>query len=380
MGKKHNHSLLDSPKYRRWVKERDRALEQLFQTSQRKSADLLRRFMREVLYAAKGLHPHLENPSARAIDRFEYHTRALGHQLAKDLTGGLFALLRNAYVLAKASEFEIMAQHRVGGRESVNKISAQDADAMIVKNSMAGGDRHKRVQHYVDRLVRKIVSQATASTLSNEPVDAATFMQDISAAFPRGRVVKRPKRVLSPRLMEAENEGDGYDVAIDDIDEEVWNTLLDAYKEEFIPQWRGPTDTYDPFGFGLDELPTPDDKYTLYAWEFERDQANEFVRSVRDGQVAAANDIGVTDFVWISILDNKVDACCQWRDGLLTSEIEKQLKDHADEDADCNLDASDQTVPPIHFNCRCSIAPATDDIPNKPDDGANEFYDWLTEE
>lgn len=31
----------------------------------------------------------------------------------------------------------------------------------------------------------------------------------------------------------------------------------------------------------------------------------------------------------------------------------------------------------ISHNCRCTLAPATDAIPDKPDTGAKEFEEWI---
>jgi len=122
-------------------------------------------------------------------------------------------------------------------------------------------------------------------------------------------------------------------------------------------------------------IPTTE-KDTWYVWEFERDLTNEFVKSVRTGQIAAANENGITDFVWIAVIDSKTDECCQWRDGLLISEIRERLGDHRDEDEACNIEG-DNLTPPIHFNCRCTLAPAAENIPDKPDTGAKSFDEWL---
>ena len=113
-----------------------------------------------------------------------------------------------------------------------------------------------------------------------------------------------------------------------------------------------------------------------YAWEYERDITNDFVYAVREGAIEAAKENGITDFVWIAVVDDKTDACCLWRDGLLTSEIEAKLKEHESEDEDCNLGGSG-LVPPLHFNCRCSLAPATDAIPQKPEVDYASFDKWL---
>ncbi len=226
-----------------------------------------------------------------------------------------------------------------------------------------------RITMYCDRLRRRIVSYAQAAAINAK--DGQDLAMDVMAALPKPRRVSVPRRTLKPQLMEAvrpdfsQNIG-AADVAVDNIDEDTWNDMLDAYKSGYVPGTRGPE-----FVIGMPEVTGQD---TWYAWEFERDMTNEFVQSVRDGQIDAANENGITDFVWI---DDKTDKCCSWRDGLLVSEIEAQLADHEDEDADCDIGEGEGLTPPIHFNCRCTLAPATDDIPDKPDDGAQNFEDWL---
>jgi hypothetical protein len=219
---------------------------------------------------------------------------------------------------------------------------------------------------YVDKLRRKVTSYAQAYALNAK--DPEEFAKDILVAFPRARKVTVPRRILKPKLMEAKVIPDfsqplgdtGADVAIDNVDEATWNDMLDAYKNEYVPKTRGPE-----FVVGDPEVTGKD---TWYGWEFERDMTNEFVQSVRDGSVDAATENGITDFVWIAIVDNVTcDDCCDGHgcvdlDGMLTSEIEKEYGD-----ASC----------PAHFNCRCTLAPATDDLPDKPDDGAKDFEDWL---
>ena len=84
----------------------------------------------------------------------------------------------------------------------------------------------------------------------------------------------------------------------------------------------------------------------------------------------AAKDLGVTDFVVISIIDDKTcDKCCGAYgcvdfDGHTVKEIEEMTK-------------GEQSAPPYHGNCRCALAPATDILPPMVDDGSKEFDEWL---
>jgi hypothetical protein len=224
---------------------------------------------------------------------------------------------------------------------------------------------------YVDKLRRKIVSYAHASALSAK--NAADFATDVAIAFPRTRKVGVPRRILKPLIREADRlAGDPpIDIAIDNVDDETWNEMLDAYMSDYVPVTRAPEFVVDTAGANVTDLTTQADGTKVwYAWELEKDLTHEFVQNVRDGQIDAANDNGITDFVVISIIDDKTcDACCGDYgcvdfDGMLVSEID-------------DMTAGEFTTPPYHFNCRCTLAPATDAIPEKPDDGSKDFEDWL---
>ena len=218
----------------------------------------------------------------------------------------------------------------------------------------------------MDRLARKIVNQAQTAALNDNTI--ADYLRSVTYAFPKKRKLgKNPRRVLKPQLMEAKATTLLYDAAIDFVDQAAWDRMLDKYKQDYVPKHRAPE-------YVIDEA--TDDTEAYYAWEYERDVINDFVTAVRSGQEQGASENGVTDFVWIAVVDDRTDECCLWRDGLLVSEIEKQLKAHVHEDENCVL-GSNGLVPPLHFNCRCSLAPATDEIPEKPDVDYKSFEDWL---
>ena len=367
------HSFLKQPAYKKWVLKRDRALEELHTKAQLRSADVLRAVFAQVLHAA-GTYYHSMKDHHTGTHEFESYMKQVFSAGADQIFHVLIRMRLNAYTLAKGSEAEIIAQ--LTKKPTRAKVDRHDLEKVRARQSLAGGPMLTRVHLYMDRLRRRIISSAQTAAL-NAP-DAKAFMFDLAQSFPRRRVVNQPKRILKPRLMRETDinlsEQPEADIAIDMIDDPTWQEMLDDYKTDFVPQYRQPEYVVDiPIS---DPDIQADGTEVWYAWEFERDMTNEFVQSVRDGQVDAANENGITDFVWIAVVDSKTDACCLWRDGLLISEIEQQLDDHQDEDDECDMDG-DGLTPPIHCNCRCSIAPATDDIPDKPDDGAKDFEDWL---
>lgn len=366
------HSYLHSPDYRKWVLARDRALEQLHIKAQLKATDVMRQILTQVLLIAKAHYYELKDSTrAHSVDRFEAQVKDI-LRFGGDRLFNIYSRLRSqTFILSKSSETEIVAQ--LNPRRHVSNRIPHDIHLRKQgEESFAGGPSFHRIQLYMDRLSRQIVSRAQASALNAK--DEYDFMFDILLSFPKRKVYKRPPRTLKPQLMTEAEKPVKVDAALDFIDESAWNDLVDEYKEDYIPQWRAPEYIIDiPV---TDPTITATDEEVWYAWEFERDLTNEFVKAVRDGQIDGAKEAGITDFVWVSVIDSLTDACCRWRDGLLVSEIEKQLSQHESEDDECGID-NDGLNPPIHFNCRCTLAPATDNIPDKPSEDSKDFDEWL---
>jgi len=365
--KKKLHNYADSSAYRKWVLTRDKALEQLHLNAQLRSTDVMRKVLSDILLLAKANFHSLKNHmQSHTIDQFEKHVheilRAGGDQLYQ-----ITVILRSrTYLLSMASETEILAQ--LNPKQTIkNQINSNDLIQKRSEQSIAGGPLFHRIQLYMDRLSRKIVNQVQASAINAPDQDA--FLLDILSVFPRRNVYKRPPRVLKPTIKEADvPRGTKVDVAIDFIDEHEWQDMLYDYLNDYVPQWRAPEYIVDISV--TDPTITATGEEVWYAWEFERDLTQEFVQSVRDGQVEAANKLGITDFVWMAVIDGSTcDHCCgdygcRDFDGKLLSEIEE-------------MTGGDVNSCPAHFNCRCSLAPATKDIPDQPSLDDKDFSDWL---
>ena len=388
------HSYLDSTAYRSWVKKRDRALEKIHIAAQLKASDEMRNALGQVLLQCKAQFHQLK-VDHNSMDHLDHAIRMQFQELVGHLFKIMMDLRVGSFILATASEAEIIARVNKTKDVSLN-INREKLNKVRSAAAMAGGESVKRLRMYLDRIRRKILSQAQTASMSADTVE--DFLRSVVYAFPKRRRMSRPKRILKPQLMEAEprfeigtgvddwlkkynqmrDQGASADEAtfmLDQDAEVAWAEMLSAYKSEFIPKWREPEYIVDiPIADPTIQATTGEGVW--YAWEFERDMTNEFVQSVRDGQVDAAKENGITDFVWIAVVDSVTDACCLWRDGLLVSEIEEHLKAHRGEDAECGIDGN-ELVPPLHFNCRCSLAPATDSIPDKPDTGQADFETWL---
>lgn len=359
--KKHNY--VKQPAYKRWVLARDKALEVLHLNAQLQSTDFMRAALTQVLLQAKA-HFYSIKTAPHAIDQFEKQV----HETLREMGFHLFELMvrlrGQTYLLAKTSETEILAQLNKK-IELTNSVTKSDIHHKRSQGSVAGGPLLHRIQLYMDRLARRIVNQAQSSALNAKDLDA--FLIDVVQSFPSRKVFKRVPRILKPSLMEADDKTK-VDAAIDNIDESEWDSMVQDYLSEYIPQWRAPEYIIDiPV---TDPTITSTGEEVWYAWEFERDLTNEFVKSVRDGQVDAATAAGITDFVVIAIIDGKTcDSCCgnygcSDFDGMLVSEIEK-------------MTGGEYSVVPYHFFCRCTMAPATDSIPDQPSLDDKDFESWL---
>jgi len=181
------------------------------------------------------------------------------------------------------------------------------------------------------------------------------IVDQLKHAFPKIIAYKRPPKALT-KLKEAKASAAGKSYFdFDFIDQDDWDMAVQAYQDTELPSNR------------FDNVASwdPEKGMMSYQWEGEQEATEDFVKQVRYGQVDAAKDMGIQEFVWVAVLDDKTcEECCEPRNGLTTSEID-QLNDNCDEN-----------TPPAHFNCRCQISPvaATDEVEG-PDWEA--FNDWV---
>jgi hypothetical protein len=236
----------------------------------------------------------------------------------------------------------------------------------------AGGSVADRAAYYLAKIKNKMLERQRLFELTEEQLTASDLFQ----CLPKRKRLStaRPELRKTPRLQEKAKDPEKFvNMADSFVSPSEWNDIVDAYTDKYVPFNRSPD-----VSFGLDDVeelrPGFEARHTdaVYQWELEQDVTNDFVSLVREGQVDAANQNGYTDFVWIAVVDDVTDDCCLWRDGLLTSEIEAELKKR-------KTDKCQVSVPPAHFNCRCSIAPVTDaiDEQNVPDFDIGDFNAWL---
>jgi len=361
---KQSASAAISPYYRKFVNDRDKGLEVLLTKGQSEVNDHLRKcFLRLVEIVT---YRYSQIPAESMMNSFARATilniqLSLDHEIqlaSKDISNVIKRVNKHAFLLSMASEGEAIARAK-GSKTRINipKGSAE----IVAEETSSGGVIYDRVYLELSRIVRKIIDAIELSRVNNDSLSDCIIR--VKRALPKSRQVKIPRRTLKPiPVLEAEvkKPEDMVDLSMDD---QEWDALVKDYMEEYVPKWRGPDNVFD--------IPTEANNEEWYAWEIESQMNHEFLDKVRGGQVAAAKQNGINDFVWIAIIDDRTDECCAWRDGLTTKEIEAELKGkHADDECDA-------LIPPAHFNCRCTAAPMLDDMPEKPESNQGEFETWL---
>jgi SPP1 gp7 family putative phage head morphogenesis protein len=378
--------LAKCPLYRAFVTDRDRALEHILNNYLTANSRVMDMLIDQVMSVIGDAH------SGHGNDVAEFYMSRPRVQLKLDFlfdiaarhTVDLIRRLRvSTYTLAHAGEVEAIA--RALGKPQKVFLDQKTLDKAIRAESPSGGLIQAKISFFYNRLKHRVfTAMEQAVVLGDGVMDAKDRVRQV---FPKPYTVRRPKRELKVvPFREADDpdwlkkakadfeqdrnaEGwfqkyqedltDGGDLSVGIIDDHAWRQVVDDYRAENIPFGRGVMDFTD------------DEGERRYDWEIEKELTQDFVEQVRSGQVDAAQDNGINDFMWIAVIDDKTDDCCAWRDGLTTSEIEEQLKSgHSDDDCDA-------TVPPAHFNCRCTLAPVTKDFPEETPPDFGSFEDWL---
>lgn len=355
----------DNPQYRKFVGERDRALEKLLSNTQRAISDSLRAFLLrsvEIISAAYSLqsqsHGSMQISSLERV--INDRVGGMVNHYAAEIYEYSTKLRRTAYTLSYAGEVEALS--RAMHKSLKAELTSHDLSTIQHSKTGQGEDMLTRITLALNRIKRKMMDAVQLSIAMEETTPE--MVERLLASLPKKRVVKVPRRTLKP-VREADSLQDKKSLSLDaNISDDAWDQMVQDYQAEYIPNNRSPESVFDI------DIAEPELEET-YGWEIEQQVTDDFVSKVTDGLIDAASENGVTEFIWVAIMDQKTDECCAWRDGLLLSEIKAQANDHADDD--CEGD-----TPPLHFNCRCRIDPVSDDVKDKAiDENLEDFDDWL---
>lgn len=358
----------DDKSYRKFIHSRDEALDKIYRNLRLRNTDDINAALTSILSTIKFRYE-------RAV-RNKFELTQIEQDIGSILHSHLLSIFKQThrylamfYMLSHAGEAQAIAQ-----------VSDKPAKMALGKNKIKI-DSFVMIQAQFNILRRNIISQLELSIAREYPVDKALGLIYMKAFPKRVLIPKNKKQVLKKvKATEASRpdmKGNDTQLFFDhEFDQETWNNILEEYQNEYEPVDRSPaafTDMTNPYtDVPINDLTDEGDK--VYDWEVEQNITNMYVDNVRAGQEDAANANGVNEFVWIAIIDKKTcGLCCEWRHGLLTSEIEEKLAKHPELKEHC-----DATTPPAHFNCRCSMAPASNDLERVDNaDIEKDFDQWL---
>jgi len=360
-------SLNKSPRYRAFITQRDYALEALHLKCQQRITDTLAGALQRTLETISFWYGHGQG-SIYALRDIENKVDQPFKDAMPVIIKAIEDMRRRVYLLAHAGEAEAIG--RAIGKPQKVSLHGHGLYLKSKGPSPAGGELHHRVALYLDRIKTKIIDALKVAAINDDTLPDA--IDKVRRSFPRVKYYKRPKKILK-LVREADMKlGKDITMTVGFIDDNEWNDMIDDYSKDYVFTNRGP-DGQIPEAKSDQDIIGFNDTYPQYEWEVEKDVTQDFVQQVRDGQIDAANENGITDFVWIAILDERTDFCCEWRNGLTTKEISDALEnEHADDECDA-------ITPSAHFGCRCSIAPITDDMPETTPPNIGEFEDWLNQ-
>lgn len=353
-------SLTLSPRYRDFVNGRDRVLEAI-----------LNKYLMAIDRVVGGLRIRTEELYSRAkvigAHRHDGGIEASLDPLFREASleiNYLFRRMRGTvYAISHAGEAEAIA--RALGKPQKTAIPKTKVITQIEKETPSGGAIQDRVEVALFTLKSKVLRAIKmAEIMKDSPAKAIV---KIRRAFPHITDISKGPKVL--RRLKPMREADKPNLTFGVIDKDTWDQALTDYAEDDIPGPRGPDDKMILFSVG-DQGDV--EFHERYEWEIEQEVTQDFVEQVRDGQIDAANENGIDDFMWIAVSDDHTDECCLSRDGLSSSEIESQLKSGKIDSELC-----DAEVPPAHFNCRCVPAPISSDLPDTAPPDYGSFDDWL---
>lgn len=364
-------TLHDSSKYKSFIQDRNKALEQINLNAQVDNS--LR--LHDALEAITGVVSYLGIQDRMTLDQMKGVTYVLEARiahifdiLAKQLVDRITRMRKTTFILTYLSELEAIARATQKTKILDPAQFKQKLQAQMTQDTLSGKSLEKQIWLSLSRLQYKII-QAFKNGVALEETPKEV-VDRVKKTYPKLVQYKRPPRALKP-LREADKKKPGgddddgleFDFYHDLVTDEDWDLTVSSYLDTEIDyESRVNRQIYTD----------PDTGVRKYEWEIEQETTDDFVQQVRDGQVEAANDLGIKDFVWVAIIDKKTcEACCIPRAGKTTSEIKAMLASGELDKVQC-----DAIVPPAHPFCRCDIAPIASPDPVEGPDWKS-FDNWL---
>lgn len=353
-------TLFQSSKYKNFITDRDKVLEKIHQNAQtdisRITFDLLDQVEKEISHL---LLFRNEDNAIELGNKFEKESIHLFSIYIHRFVDRIESMRKSVYTLTYLGEQEAIGQATKRKKEQTPAEFKSKVQKSVKAKTLLDEDLTKRVWVNLMILRGRILDRLRLGLV--QELSPKEIIASVKKQFPDIQAYRRPPRELKEFKEAGLEPKDKFEYSYDFADDDTWNTTVDAYINTELPPSR-----FDNAS-GFD----PEAGYFKYNWEMEQGLTDDFVNQVRSGQIDAANDLGIQDFVWVAILDKRTDDCCENRNGKLTSEIEQML-----ESGELDADECDATSPPAHPNCRCQLDPSasTDEVEG-PD--WKSFNDWL---
>lgn len=369
------HKRLDlNPRYKNFINARDRVLEKLLANAQAETSDILNQSLQKVIsiiaarYSQIPEHEFFTNNATRMLKLLEGQIDDEFYHAAMQVYVRQIKMRKRAYILSALGETEAIGRTL----EKPTKIQLTNEKLLDVQLSKKDGeDLVKRIRLGFNRLKRDIMDALELSRVQELPLGDA--IKKVIAVFPKVKATVRPPNELA-RITEADAPYSKLDerkkvASVDSMSPDEWEDTVQDYKSDYLPKSRFYNEPMD--------WTEGDERSITYSWEVEQQLTDDFVSQVRDAQAEAgkqAKEQGISDFVWIAVIDDKTDECCSSRDGLTTEEIEAQM-----ESGKLDADLCDASTPPAHFGCRCRLAPIADakEVPEENQFDYEGFKEWL---
>lgn len=374
----------NSKRYRDFIHKRNEALEKLLNNSRTRLNNITDDLLIKIIEKIKIHYPNMLLSGGLDIVRNKQFENDIDH-LIRSKTMVFYeeqmSLRKKSYMLGYIGQVE--ATTRVTGKTPKMKLDQGSINQIVGEKNPDGSNSLAKIFFVLNKLKRNVINKVELCAVKGESIESAVFQA--YKTFPRKK--KTPKKPPLKRLVPMKESigmkkrpsmnGDtasmiSLDSASENMswvfDDQTWGEVVNDYLTDVGPIDRSPEsmfDIKDAEGIPVGRVELTNDE-VIYGWEIERDITNDFVSSVRAADKAGASINGISDFVVIAIIDDRTcehccgDVGCVDFDGLTTAEVEKLTK-------------GEQSAPPYHFNCRCSLAPydksiekaaAAEELPN----------------
>ena len=359
--------------YRSFVNARDKALDRLHASTQGRVTQALAEALQRIYDGISARHFYTlttEQMTISGDDMTKSVSQLIDFSFASaqaQMAHEIHSLRDTAMALTITSEKE--ALRRAGAGKDLPMHSRARVRSDSGKSSSdkmpTGGTVEARISLALNRLKNKILDAVQLSRVLGESTEEA--LKRVKATFPKLKRITTPKK-LTRLVKEADrprNPDRPFD--FDFISEEDWDGIIRDYLKPYQPRIRDPRMYFEVTGDeGLAHMGVGEGLWA--GWDIEQQITADFVDTVRKGQVVAAKEQGINDFVWITVFGPTTCESCKWRNGLTSAEIEAKLEDRDDD--------FDATVPPAHASCRCQLAPMVEELGEEPEE-LGDFDTWL---